>query len=470
MAAWRGEVRFTLTEEELRPTPSGREGLPWAEEGEQRAAGIQFLEEVAALLGLSRGTAATAATLLHRFYFKKSLVQYDVRETAQAALLLASKLDSDERRVQDIVHAGRALELEWERRNPHESGLAARVSTAAAAVSGVVAASRANAAAAARCRAAARSAVGAATAVACAAASSGADADAAAAAGPAPAPAPAPDAGGSSPEPGSTPPRGAEGPTESPLLAAPQQSGGGAQQQGQEQEDAEHAPPEGTPPDCVPHCFSPKLLMSLGDAERRQRRVVMTERQLLRDLGFFVQVESPYKYLTFYIVEVLKEDTALLEAAWGYMGDSYRTALCCTQEPPAVAAACIYLALRKCGRRYQEGCEPWWGCFGVAGGDLERAVRAIATVYSELGAPRYRCLRDDPRFCPRLRSEPAGSVPNTPLAAQPPVGLAAEEAGSLAAALAAACARGAADRDSAAEPSAKRHRGPSPAPAGSGAD
>eukprot|EP00755_Sulcionema_specki_P029853 Sspe_Gene.93065::Locus_65776_Transcript_1_1_Confidence_1.000_Length_578::g.93065::m.93065 len=114
-------VSFLIPLSAMASTPSIKDGLDPAEEANLRAHGAAFAQELGVVLGLPMSTVAKALTLLHRFYYCRSLVDYDVRETAQAAVLLASKLEDRERKVDDVVNIARVIETEWQLINTPET-------------------------------------------------------------------------------------------------------------------------------------------------------------------------------------------------------------------------------------------------------------------------------------------------------------------------------------------------------------
>lgn len=91
----------------LQCTPSIQDGLAREMEISQRIYGCQLIQKAGVLLKLEAVTVASAQTILHRFYYRKSLKKFDVRLVVTASLLLACKLEEDPRRVKsliDIVH------------------------------------------------------------------------------------------------------------------------------------------------------------------------------------------------------------------------------------------------------------------------------------------------------------------------------------------------------------------------------
>ncbi|KAL8444639.1 hypothetical protein Emag_005397 [Eimeria magna] len=88
-------------------TPSFQDGIPREVETSQRIYGCRLIQKAGVLLRLEAVTVASAQTILHRFYYRKSLKKFDVRLVVMASLLLACKLEEDPRRVKnliDVVH------------------------------------------------------------------------------------------------------------------------------------------------------------------------------------------------------------------------------------------------------------------------------------------------------------------------------------------------------------------------------
>lgn len=67
--------QWLFTEEELRDTPSVRDGLSVAEESCRRAKGVNFIIQAGILLKIPQLTLGTAAVFFHRFYMRYSMVE-----------------------------------------------------------------------------------------------------------------------------------------------------------------------------------------------------------------------------------------------------------------------------------------------------------------------------------------------------------------------------------------------------------
>jgi len=101
---------FYLTAEQLQQSPSSQDGVTSNLESQLRRYGCDIISEAVVLLSLPQGVACTAQVLLHRFYCKRSLSQFDVKVMAMAVFWLAAKLeevieiDSDSKlKLRDIL-------------------------------------------------------------------------------------------------------------------------------------------------------------------------------------------------------------------------------------------------------------------------------------------------------------------------------------------------------------------------------
>jgi len=95
----------------LQQTPSRSAGVSRAKERQLRAYGAELLQRATVLLRLPQLMAVSGAAIFQRFYFRRSFVDVDVRMGAAAALLLATKLEEDHRRLNDIVTTFHRLHL-----------------------------------------------------------------------------------------------------------------------------------------------------------------------------------------------------------------------------------------------------------------------------------------------------------------------------------------------------------------------
>jgi len=69
------------------------------------------------------------------------------------------------------------------------------------------------------------------------------------------------------------------------------------------------------------------------------------ERILLQTLAFDLKVDHPYKYVLSYCKHVGGDDHKnIMQFAWNFANDSFRTTLCLQYEPSFIAAAAVYLS------------------------------------------------------------------------------------------------------------------------------
>jgi len=69
-----------------------------------RAWGCELVAEMCVLLSLPPVVAATGQTLLHRFYYRRSLTDFDVHVVAMAVVFLAAKVEENPRRMRDVLN------------------------------------------------------------------------------------------------------------------------------------------------------------------------------------------------------------------------------------------------------------------------------------------------------------------------------------------------------------------------------
>ena len=106
-------LRLLLPAELLSPTPSAR-GSPPVDartEAAYRAWACELCAEAAVQLELPAVVGATAATLVQRFYFRRSLRAFDGAGVAAAATFLAAKVEEAPRRMRDVLNVFHAAAL-----------------------------------------------------------------------------------------------------------------------------------------------------------------------------------------------------------------------------------------------------------------------------------------------------------------------------------------------------------------------
>lgn len=119
--------------------------------------------------------------------------------------------------------------------------------------------------------------------------------------------------------------------------------------------------------------------------------LVKMERYILKELGFFVTVEHPHKYLLNYL-RILEGNEQLTQLAWNYVNDrcvlcccvcvtvvgSLRTSVCVRFNPAQVATACIYFAARMLLMPLPDR---WWELFDTSKADVEDICYHINQLY-----------------------------------------------------------------------------------------
>ncbi|KAH9455894.1 hypothetical protein MJO29_005924 [Puccinia striiformis f. sp. tritici] len=86
------------------PTPSSIDGVSTELERELRLYGALLIQQAGVLLKLPQIVMATASTLFQRFYFVTSFIHFGIRDISSGALFLASKLEEKPTRIRDIIN------------------------------------------------------------------------------------------------------------------------------------------------------------------------------------------------------------------------------------------------------------------------------------------------------------------------------------------------------------------------------
>ncbi|SJK86551.1 Cyclin-L1-1 [Babesia microti strain RI] len=84
-------------------TPSARHGLSATQEEALRFYGCHLIYQVGLKLFLKSVTIASAQAILQRFYYRRSLTDFDIRKTAAACTFLATKLEEDPKRLHEVI-------------------------------------------------------------------------------------------------------------------------------------------------------------------------------------------------------------------------------------------------------------------------------------------------------------------------------------------------------------------------------
>ncbi|XP_013101519.1 cyclin-K [Stomoxys calcitrans] len=94
---------------ELRDTPSVRDGIPLEAERRYRKEGARFIMTCGTQMGLGHNTMATGVVYFHRFYMFQSFKQFPRYVTACCCLLLAGKVEETPKKCRDIILIARQL-------------------------------------------------------------------------------------------------------------------------------------------------------------------------------------------------------------------------------------------------------------------------------------------------------------------------------------------------------------------------
>ncbi|CAL5032309.1 unnamed protein product [Urochloa decumbens] len=105
---------FYLTDEQLRDSPSRKDGIDEATETALRFYGCGLIQESGILLRLPQAVMATAQVLFHRFYCKKSFVRFSAKRVAASCVWLAGKLEESRREPKHIIFVFHRMECRRE--------------------------------------------------------------------------------------------------------------------------------------------------------------------------------------------------------------------------------------------------------------------------------------------------------------------------------------------------------------------
>ncbi|GER34361.1 cyclin-L2 [Striga asiatica] len=105
---------FYLTDEELKNSPSSKDGIDEATETTLRIYGCDLIQESGILLKLPQAVMATGQVLFHRFYCKKSFARFNVKRVAASCVWLASKLEESPRKARQVLNVFHRMECRRE--------------------------------------------------------------------------------------------------------------------------------------------------------------------------------------------------------------------------------------------------------------------------------------------------------------------------------------------------------------------
>ncbi|KAF8321101.1 cyclin-like protein [Clavulina sp. PMI_390] len=90
--------------DQIKETPSGADGIPWALEEDLRAYGCKLIQQAGILLKQKQVAMATAQVLFQRFWYVTSMKQFGIGDMGMGALYLASKLEECPIRIRDLIN------------------------------------------------------------------------------------------------------------------------------------------------------------------------------------------------------------------------------------------------------------------------------------------------------------------------------------------------------------------------------
>ncbi|RWR81531.1 cyclin-L1-1-like protein [Cinnamomum micranthum f. kanehirae] len=105
---------FYLTDEQLKNSPSRKDGIDESTETTLRIYGCDLIQESGVLLRLPQAVMATGQVLFHRFYCKKSFARFNVKRVAASCVWLASKLEESPRKAKHVLMVFHRMECRRE--------------------------------------------------------------------------------------------------------------------------------------------------------------------------------------------------------------------------------------------------------------------------------------------------------------------------------------------------------------------
>lgn len=102
---------------------------------------------------------------------------------------------------------------------------------------------------------------------------------------------------------------------------------------------------------------------------------------MLKELGFCVHVKHPHKLIVMYLKYLeFEQHQQMMQMAWNYMNDSFRTDVFIRYQPEKIACACIYLTARKLGISLPNN-PPWYGVFKTNETEITDICYRILALY-----------------------------------------------------------------------------------------
>ncbi|KAK9378429.1 cyclin-like protein [Kockiozyma suomiensis] len=97
------QTTWIFSSQELRNSPSSRDGIDFNAESLQRAKGVMFIVQVGSQLRLAAPVIYIAAMMLHRFYTRFSMKRHHHYDIGATCIFLATKVEEHTRKLKDIV-------------------------------------------------------------------------------------------------------------------------------------------------------------------------------------------------------------------------------------------------------------------------------------------------------------------------------------------------------------------------------
>mmetsp|Transcript_13120 Transcript_13120/g.23822 ORF Transcript_13120/g.23822 Transcript_13120/m.23822 type:complete len:248 (+) Transcript_13120:213-956(+) len=92
-----------LTKEEVKNSPSLRDGVPKETEDQYRKETVKWISKTGESLGMPQFSIATASVYFHRFYSRYSFKEYDRLLLACTCLFLAGKAQETRKKLDDVI-------------------------------------------------------------------------------------------------------------------------------------------------------------------------------------------------------------------------------------------------------------------------------------------------------------------------------------------------------------------------------
>lgn len=110
-------------------------------------------------------------------------------------------------------------------------------------------------------------------------------------------------------------------------------------------------------------------------------QVIKAERRVLKELGFCVHVKHPHKLIVMYLKYLEYENhQQMMQMAWNFMNDSFRTDVFVRYQPETIACACIFITARKLNIPLPNN-PHWFGLFKVSELELIDVAYRISSLY-----------------------------------------------------------------------------------------